>query len=215
MHPLLAILTEAASGAFPAADGLTDVLPPDDDGTLAVVAFTGHAYVLAGIDPAALAVRLGDDAGGGYGGAMAPEVLSWLAGDSRTVGSTDVVLVARGRGAAVDHVDELAADDPARRHDRVRRAEQHRRDVRVFGDATGVVIVGTGLVGRTELSVELFDPSSTPAGRGRALIAAGLDRVKAGEWCFAQVASGNARSLRAFLAAGFVPIGAEALITHG
>ena len=41
---------------------------------------------------------------------------------------------------------------------------RHRRDVAVFGDADGVVIVGRGLVGRTELSVELFDPATPAAG---------------------------------------------------
>lgn len=212
MHPLLPILMDAAAGTFPVADGSTDVFRADDDATVAVVALTGHAYVLADVDPAEVAARQSDDAGGGYGGAFDPVVLSWLAGSDRAVGSIDVVLVAPGRGGAACNVDELAGDDPARAHARVRRAEQHRHDVRVFGDDAGVVIVGTGLAGRTELSVELFEPSGGPAGQGRALIAAGLTRVDAGRWCFAQVAPGNARSLRAFLAAGFVPIGSEVLI---
>ena len=43
------ILDEAAIGRFPAADGDVDVLPADRDGTLAVVAFTAHAYVLADV----------------------------------------------------------------------------------------------------------------------------------------------------------------------
>lgn len=216
MHPLLPILADAADGRFPDADGLADVLEPDGDGTLAVVGFTGHAYVLAGVEPSEVTDRQDDDAGGGFGGVFTPALLSWLAGTTGTVGSTDVVLVAAGRGGGGSSVvRELAADDPARAHPRVRRAEQHRRGVRVFGDDAGLAIVGTGLAGRTELSVELFDPSRAPAGRGRALIAAGLAHVDRGEWCFAQVAAGNARSLRSFLAAGFVPIGSEVLITPG
>ena len=46
-HPLARILDHAADGRFPAADGGVDVLAPDEDGTRAVVALTGHAYVLA------------------------------------------------------------------------------------------------------------------------------------------------------------------------
>ena len=76
-----------------------------------------------------------------------------------------------------------------------------------------MVVLGRGLVGRRELSVELFDPSAVSSGAGRRLIAAGLRCVPVGEWCWAQVAPGNARSLRAFLACGFTPIGSEVLIT--
>jgi hypothetical protein len=76
-----------------------------------------------------------------------------------------------------------------------------------------VAVLGRGLVGRRELSVELFDPAVPSKGAGRHLITAGLRCVPAGEWCWAQVAPGNARSLRAFLACGFVPIGSEVLLT--
>jgi hypothetical protein len=213
VHPLLPILIDAAHGRFPEADGATEVFAPDADGTVAVVGFTGHAFVLASVDPAEIAARQEDDAGGGFGGVFAPTLLSWLAGSWGVVGSTDVVLAARGRGGGSADVRELAIDDPVRAHPRVRRAEQHRAGVRVFGDDAGLAIVGTGLAGRTELSVELFDPSRVAAGRGRALIAAGLTHVDPDDWCFAQVAAGNARSLRSFLAAGFVPIGSEVLIT--
>ncbi len=98
-------------------------------------------------------------------------------------------------------------------HPRVQRALRHRRDVEVVVDSAGVVILGRGLVGRRELSVELFDPSVESSGAGRDLIGAGLACVPAGEWCWAQVAAGNARSLRAFLACGFTPICSEVLIT--
>jgi hypothetical protein len=45
------------------------------------------------------------------------------------------------------------------------------------------------------------------------LVTAGRELVPDGEWCWAQVAAGNTRSLRAFLAGGFVPVCAEVLIT--
>jgi hypothetical protein len=69
------------------------------------------------------------------------------------------------------------------------------------------VTVAAGLAGRTELSVEAAVP-----GTGRALIRAALGSVPVGEPVFAAVAPGNARSLRAFLAEGFVPLGSEVLM---
>ena len=63
------------------------------------------------------------------------------------------------------------------------------------------------------MSVELLaETRRIGATAGRALIAAGLRHVPTRELVWAQVSPGNAASLRAFLAAGFVPIGAETLI---
>ena len=113
--------------------------------------------------------------------------------------SLDVVLVAAGGGRAGR--DRWSAARTSTDHPRVvQRAAHHRRDVEVFGDDAGLVVLGRGLVGRRELSVELLDRSTSGQGHGRRLIAAGLDRVPAGERCWAQVAAGNAASLRAFLA---------------
>lgn len=86
-------------------------------------------------------------------------------------------------------------------HPRVRGARHHRRDVRVLGDGRGLVTIGTGLAGRTELSVETVsgDPGR---GAGRELILGGLADVPTGTRVFAQVAPGNAASVRAFLPAG-------------
>lgn len=205
VHPLLQVLVDAAAGRFPPGDGRVEALPPDDDGTLAVVSFTAHAIVLADVDAGELVARGAD----GYGGATHPDILRWLAGRDRQIGSLDVVLARRAEsGRQLPRRDDL--DD----HQRVRRARDHRRDVEVYGDGDGLVVIGTGLAGRRELSVELLDPALSGSGAGRRLIAAGLARLAAGEWCFAQVAPGNAASLRAFLACGFVPIGSEVLITE-
>jgi hypothetical protein len=206
-HPLKAVLEDAAAGRFPPVDGAFDVLPPDDSGFRAVVAFTGHAYVLADADPDELA-GLGAD---GYGGASRPDVLLLLAGPAGHVGSVDVVLVAEGGGAGPTLPPRTDLVD----HPRVRRAAAHRADVEVYGDDVGLVVLGTGLAGRRELSVELLDPDAAGRGHGRRLIRAGLARLTPGERCWAQVAPGNAASLRAFLACGFVPIGSEVLITPG
>jgi GNAT superfamily N-acetyltransferase len=203
-HPLAPILDAAAAGRFPPADGAVDVLPPDRGGVRAVTAFTGHAYVLADVDPVELAARGAD----GFGGATRADVLVWLAGSGGRIGSLDVVMVAEGTpGPSVPRRKDL--DD----HPRVRRAVGYRTDVEVYGDAAGLVVLGHGLVGRRELSVELLDPAAAGQGHGRRLIRAGLARVDPGARCWAQVAPGNAASLRAFLACGFVPVGSEVLIT--
>lgn len=110
-------------------------------------------------------------------------------------------------------------------HPRLVRARQHRRDVRGFADDAGVVAIGYGLTGRLEVAVERDDvpagsavadnPAAQQPGRGRRLIEHALDvaAIETDErWCWAQVAPGNARSLRSFLAAGFVPIGSEQLL---
>jgi hypothetical protein len=205
---LAEVLDRCARGRFPPADGAVEVFPSDDDGTRAVVAMTGHAFVLADVGAADVA-RVTGGSSGGFGAALHPRVLSWLAARDGEVGSTDVVLVTAGTGERASPLPTAEHDD----HPRVRRARAHRRDVDVYGDPDGVVIVGRGLVGRTELSVELFDPSAEQRGAGRRLIDAGVAAVPAGEWCWAQVAAGNARSLRAFLACGFRPVAAEVLIT--
>ena len=206
-HPLTAVIEDAAAGRFPDPDGKVDVLPPDADGTRAVVALTGHAYVLADVAAADLASRGAD----GFGGVLHPRVVQFVAGADGDVGTVDVVLVARGVGGA--SAPPMSLSPEVLEHARVQRALRHRRDVQVVVEPDGVVVLGRGLVGRRELSVELFDPAAVSAGAGRALIAAGLRHVPVGEWCWAQVAAGNARSLRAFLACGFTPIGSEVLIT--
>lgn len=52
-------------------------------------------------------------------------------------------------------------------------------------------------------------------GRGwsRSLLSDALALVPAGEWVFACVSPGNARSLRAFLGVGFRPLGSEGCST--
>jgi hypothetical protein len=201
-HPVAVALHAAAAGRFPDIDGRAELVEPDEWGTPAVVSFTGHSFVMTDLAPAALAGFELD----GYGAATEPRLLTALAG-SGTVGSIDVVLTRHGtgRGSALDRLD--LHDD----HPRVVRARHHRRDVRVLGDGRGFVTIGNGLLGRVELSVELLDVEHG-RGAGRDLITAALDDIAADEVVFAQVAPGNAASLRAFLASGFVPIGSEVLI---
>lgn len=208
-HPLGEVLISAAAGRFPPIDGVVEVFGPDPAGTCAVVELTGHSYVLTERPPddvMALGVH-------GYGGCTHPDVLRWLAGPTGEIGSLDAVLVTRGRAAA-DHVaaQGLTVLDHLDDHPRVVRARHHRRDVQVLGDERGVVTLGRGLAGRWELSVELTG-AAAGSGAGRALIEAGLAVAGPQRLVWAQVAPGNAASLRAFLAAGFVPVGGEVLIS--
>lgn len=206
MHPFAEILSDAAAGRFPSVDGGFEVMAPHRSGHAAIVEFTGHAVVLADVSHSELSA-LGAD---GFGGASHPDIKRLIAGAGGAIGSHDAVLVARGRGP-IDR-SELASRHDLDDHPRVVRSRRHRLDVEVYANDTGLVTVGRGLVGRLEISVELLG-SDHPAGAGRRLIESALHLVPAGDAAWAQVAPGNAASLRAFLACGFVPIGAETLIT--
>jgi len=202
-HPLGAALLAAADGRFPAVDGMAELVPLDPAGTCAVVCFTGHAFVLSDRPAGELAPFALD----GFGAALDPRFLVHLAGDNGEVGSIDVVLVRRGAGGG----SALVERDDLDQHPRVRRSRHHRCEVRVLGDDRGLVTIGRGLVDRTEMSAELTG-AGHGRGNGRALIADGLAEIGRNELVFAQVAPGNAASLRAFLACGFVPIASEVLI---
>ncbi len=198
-------MLDAADGRFPDVDGAVEILEPMAGDHHATVEFTGHSFVLTDRDPGEVLARGAD----GFGGASQPDLLRWLAGVDGWIGSHDAVLAARGVGAASSE-QRLPERSDLEDHPRVVRSRAHRSDVLVYGDETGLVTIGRGLVGRLEVSVEAF--SAQPAGAGRSLIAAALVLIPAGETVFAQVAPGNAASLRAFLSCGFVPIGAETLL---
>ena len=202
-HPLLTHFRNAAKDVFPPVDGGVTVLPELRPGLACSVAFTGHAFVATALPPREV-VAAGPD---GFGGSLAPDFLRLLAGPAGSVGTIDVMLVAEGLGGP-------AARGPrneAEKHPRARCAPGLCEDVHVHGDERGFVTLASGLAGRRELSVELDAPCRVP-GAGRGLLRDALTLVPTGEPVFAAVAPGNARSLRAFLAAGFVPIGSEVVI---
>jgi GNAT superfamily N-acetyltransferase len=97
-------------------------------------------------------------------------------------------------------------------HPRVRRAQRHRTDVRVWSspDRAGLLTLGRGVAGRWETSMEV-DPAVRGRGLGTALAAAAPALVPDGGPLWAQVAPANTASLRAFLAAGWRPVCAEVL----
>jgi GNAT superfamily N-acetyltransferase len=201
-HRLAVLLEDAARGRFPEPDGLVEVLPPAGT-AMAVVGFTAHFAIAADVPEAWLRERLPDD------DLLAPLSAPFLAELGRRIGRSDdgidVVLAAGGlEGEAALRETGAAA------HPRAARAFARRADVRVFEGDGAVVTFGRGLAGRAEVSIEV---DRAARGRGvarRALVEArrlvGPDGV-----VFAQIAPGNAASLRAFLRAGFEPIGSEAL----
>jgi hypothetical protein len=207
-HPLLGVLVDAARGRPPAPDGAVEVLPGLPGPVDAVLAFTAHHLVVADVDPELVAARLPD---GDLAAPMSPAFLAWLGGllGSRP-GSLDVVLAAEGlRGAPPLELARVA--DPGR-HPRLVEALRHRSDVEAWSDPerAGLLLLGRGLAGRRELAYEV-EPARRNRGLGRWLVAAARHLTPPGEPLFAQVAAGNAASLRALQAAGFRPLGAEVL----
>jgi GNAT superfamily N-acetyltransferase len=205
---LLRLLEDAAGGVLPPADGVVEVWPGPDGPVDAVLAFTAHNVVAAGVDPDLVAARLPE---GDLGAPMSPGFLGWLGERLGShPGSLDVVLAAPGLGGDPPLALRPVADPD--RHPRAARAARYRRDLRVWTDqdGAGVLVLGRGLAGRREVAFEV-DPARRNRGLGRLLVTCARHLIPPGEPLFAQVSPGNAASLRVVEAAGFRPLGAEVL----
>jgi GNAT superfamily N-acetyltransferase len=199
------VLHAALRGEYPPDDGRVDVVAPWSPGVEAVVSFTAHAFV-ATVLSASVLTAAGVDASEG---AYCAGVVTALTGADGAADSLDVVLLAAGTGwTRLPERSGLAA------HPRVLHARRWRQDVHVHGDRRGLVTVSRGLGGVAELSFEVA-PEFRGAGVGRELLTEARGLIAEGEPVVALVAPGNARSLRAALAAGFVPVGAAQLIHPG
>jgi GNAT superfamily N-acetyltransferase len=209
---LLRLLEDAARGMPPPADGVVEVWPAPDGPVDAVLAFTAHHVVAAPVDPDLVAARLPE---GDLSAPMSAAFLGWLGErlGSRP-GSLDVVLAAEGLGGTPPL--ELTPAVGLDRHQRVARSLRYRDDLEVWTaqDGAGVLVLGRGLAGRREVAFEV-DPARRNRGLGRVLVAAARHLTPPGEVLFAQVAPGNAASLRVVAGAGFRPIGAEVLFHRG
>jgi GNAT superfamily N-acetyltransferase len=209
---LLRLLEDAARGRPPAADGLVEVWPAPDGPVDAVLAFTAHHVVAAPVDPGLVAARLPD---GDLSAPMSPAFLGWLGERlGSPPGSLDVVLAAGGLGGTPPLA--LRPGVGLDGHERVARAMRYRQDLRVWTDrdGAGLLVLGRGLAGRLEVAFEV-DPARRNRGLGRLLAAAARHLTPPGQPLFAQVAAGNAASLRVVEAAGFRPLGAEVLFHRG
>lgn len=200
------LLAAAARGVYPASDGRVEVLPSPPGPADAVVAFTAHTVVAADVDRDAVAAQLPAQS---LSAPLQSPFLIWLGEQLRSdAGNVDVLLVAgRARTSEVELIEVGDADHP-----RVRRAQRYRSELRVYEPKRGgaLVMVGRGLAGRFEVSIEV-EPDRREKGLGCSLAQAAPALVPGEHALFAQVAPGNAASLRAFLAAGYRPVGAEVL----
>jgi hypothetical protein len=204
IHPLLGVFHAAAAGEFPEPDGEVTFLEVHRRGVEAIVALTGHAFVMSALGPEDFA---GIDLDG-FGMAHRPEAQLRLARGGR-IGVTDATLVRTGVPDPVSDIAEIEETDAFLDHPRVRHAMAIRANVRVFAGPDGLVTLASGLAGRQEMSVEAFAPG---LGAGRRLIRAAIGVADPGRPLFAAVAPGNARSFRAFQAEGFAVIGSEVVI---
>jgi hypothetical protein len=214
---LLDLLTRAAAGSWPTADGQVEVIGSPRGPADAVVAFTAHSVVAADVDEEWVREHLPprDD----LTGPMRPDFLARL-GERLACrpGSLDVTLAAPGMTRRESEREALRPITPdVGEHPRVARARLYRTGVQVFADADqrGLVILGRGLASRWEVAVELIEPSGGGDGIGRELLRAARSFVAPNEYLFAAVAPGNARALRAAMGAGFTPIGGEVLFLKG
>lgn len=212
-HPLLEILTEAACGRPPVADGTLTVLPALPGERHCVVGFTAHHVIAAAIDEDTVRQRLDPT---DLSQPMGAHFLMFLSGwVGASPGPIDVLMVAPAPELADDSLELWRRDDLAE-HPRVRRAGRYRPDIAVYADRQhgapdGVLIIGRGVAGRMEMAYEVA-PSARGHGLGRRLAGAASTLVR-DEPVFAQVSPGNVASVRACLAAGYAPLASEVLFT--
>jgi RimJ/RimL family protein N-acetyltransferase len=211
-HPLHEILVEAAFGRPPLANGGVTMLPALAGPRHCVIGLTAHHVIAADIDEQTVRSRLDrSDLGQPLSAAFLLFLAGWLGAEP---GPIDLLMVAPRAEQADDSL-ELWRRADLGDHPRVRRATRYRPDVAVYGDRQtgepdGVLVVGRGVAGRWEMAYEVA-PGARGRGLGRRLASAAATLVHDGEPLFAQVAPGNAASVRACLAAGFRPIGSEVL----
>ena len=174
--------------------------------------FTAHHVIAAAIDAHEIRQRLDPS---DLSQPMSPAFLLFLSGWlGAEPGPIDVLMVAPPADRADDSL-ELWRRDDLHDHPRVARAGRYRPDIVVYGDRQhgephGVLIIGRGVAGRWEMAYEVA-PAARGHGLGRRLAAAASALVPGDVPVFAQVSPGNAASVRACLAAGYIPIGSEVL----
>lgn len=206
---LAALLEGIERGEFPPADmGVTLVSPPSARDS-AVLSTTAHVIVAADVTADWLAAHLPPR---DPGAAFNPPFLGPLADvTGRRVNNIDVLALTPPRsGPPALSLSAIHDHD----HPRVRRARRYRDDVTVYACDGGVLTIGRGLAGRWEVGLEV-DPAYRGKGLGRAMAQAAAHLAPDERPIWAQIAAGNAASLRAFLAVGYRPVGQEALlVTH-
>lgn len=200
------LLTAAAAGRFPPDDGSVTVLPQPSLRDAGVIAFTGCSVVYADVDDRWVRDRLPAD---DLAAPLNPPFLHALERQlHRRTNNIDLLTVA---GALPGEPPLDLVETTERSHPRLVRAAGHRDGVRAWTTNGGLLTLGRGVAGRWEMALEV-EPAAQGSGLGRRLATAARHLVPGGDPLWAQVAPGNARSVRALLAAGYLPVGAEALL---
>ncbi|WP_404961880.1 GNAT family N-acetyltransferase [Streptomyces sp. 147326] len=208
-HTLTEILDAAAEGRFPPPDGGTTVVPQENRRDAGVIAFTAHSVVFTDEDPDWVRSTLDALDCDALAATMNARFLAaLLARTGRSTDTIDLLTVAGPLpGEPPLQLREMADPD----HPRVHRALKRRDDVRVWSADGGVLVLGRGVAGRWETAIEV-DEDVRHRGLGRELARAARHLVPGGQPVWSQQATGNARSIRAFQAAGYRPVGAESLL---
>jgi hypothetical protein len=204
---LAAVFTHIERGVFPPADGRVRVIQQPTIRDAAVLAFSAHILIAADVDPGwALSLLPPGD----LSAPLNPPFLSQLcARTCRTTNAIEMLMYGTRRTGDPPLPLEEITDST---HPLVKRAHRFRSAVRTWGTNGGLVILGRGLAGRWEMAVEV-DLEFRYRKLGRLLAASAMHLLPpggAGVWC--QVSPGHGASVRAMLAAGYVPVGSEALL---
>ena len=207
METLREILDAAARGDFPPPDGGTTVVAQECHRDAGVLSFTAHSVVFTDEDPEWVHATLRGLDCDALAATLNPRFLTaFLDRTGRRSETIDAMLVADplpgGAPLALKEIEDA-------NHPRVAYARRRRDDIRAWTAQGGVLVTGRGVGGRLEVSVEV-DEDVRHRGLGRALVTAARHLVTEPLW--AQVSPGNARSMRAFQAAGYRPVGAEAVL---
>jgi hypothetical protein len=174
----------------------------------AVVGLTAAHFVLADLAPNEILDQIDQT---DIAAVMRPRFLAWLAERfGMECGFVDMLMARHGSGGGAEHLRLVDHHESPR----VARAQSQRDDLAIYvtADRSATVILGTGLAGRREISIEL-EAASRFAGRGTSLLLDAVRTIEPQQTVFAQVSPGNAASVRAFLGAGFRPLGSEVLIS--
>jgi hypothetical protein len=172
---------------------------------MAIVAFTAHYMIASSVPEDWVRNQLPS---ADLLAPMSPRFLTALGQKlGRHDDGIDLLLASRGLQGRTTLRETTSEDLP-----RVRRANAHRDQVRVFTDPTGAatIILGRGLANRTEVAIEI-EPNRRNQGIAKQALTEARRIVGTDELLFAQTAPGNAASIRTLLTAGFQPIGSEVL----
>lgn len=199
------LLANVAAGAFPPTDGRVTVLSQPSPRHAGVFGFTAHAVVFADTDPEWIASQI---PAGDLAAPLSPPFLAALASRLyKRVHTIDMLCTAAPLPGPPPR--PLTRATPAD-HPRIARAHQYRREVRAWNAGGGFVILGRGVAGRWEAAIEV-EPGLRGKGLGRELATVARHLVPDGAPLWCQISPANAASVRAFLAAGYTPVAAEAL----